>query len=185
MAILGSKCQFFTLLPVLSTVPSCTVMKVPKFQNYGLTPSFTASTVRPYFNGPCRHTDIAQPCLKCCWLWSSSSWYFTGQAGSAKIVFCYPWQSKYILFREVENVTWRLIHLKIVYSFSTALVIFDPRFRCTQCSHKNSAGELHPRTAASMQAIGKLTSLKVTEEGTWLSIWKKSTVLGSLGIPLL
>ena len=52
-------CDFWT---VQSTVPSCTIRTVPKFQNDGLTPSFTASTVRPYFDGPYRHTVIAQPC---------------------------------------------------------------------------------------------------------------------------
>jgi hypothetical protein len=64
MAILGSIsnflafCDFWT---VPSTVPSCTVPTVPKLRNDGLTLSFMASTVRPYFDGPYRHTVIAQP----------------------------------------------------------------------------------------------------------------------------
>ena len=37
------------------------VATVPIIRNDGLTPSFTASTVRPYFDGLYRHTVIAQP----------------------------------------------------------------------------------------------------------------------------
>ena len=59
-AIFGPLCDFLT---VPSTVPSCTVMTVPKFRNDNRTSSFTASTVRPYFDGPYRHTVIAQPWL--------------------------------------------------------------------------------------------------------------------------
>ena len=51
-------CDFWT---VPYTVPSCTVQTVPKLRNDALTPSYTASTVRPYFDGPYRHTVIAQP----------------------------------------------------------------------------------------------------------------------------
>jgi len=41
----------------------CTVMTVSKFQNDGLDRQFTASTVRPYFDGSYRQTVIAQPCV--------------------------------------------------------------------------------------------------------------------------
>ena len=71
MAILGSKIHFLAFLrfwPVPSTVLSCTVRTVPKFRNDGLTPSFTASTIRPYFDGPYRRTVIAQPWLLCCYV---------------------------------------------------------------------------------------------------------------------
>ena len=51
-------CSFWT---VPFTVPSRTVVTVPKLQNDDLTPSFTASTVRLYFDGLYRHTVIAQP----------------------------------------------------------------------------------------------------------------------------
>jgi hypothetical protein len=61
-SVLWPFCDFWT---VPSTVLSCTVMTVPKFRNDGLTLSFTASTVRPYFDGPYRHTVIAQAWFLC------------------------------------------------------------------------------------------------------------------------
>jgi len=43
------------------TVPTT----VPKIRIDSLTPSFMASTVRPYFDGPYRHTVIARPWVFC------------------------------------------------------------------------------------------------------------------------
>ena len=67
MAILGSKAIFrpyCDLWTVSSTVPSCTVWTVTIFRNDGLTPSFTASTVRPYFDGPYRQPSLHSPDTK-------------------------------------------------------------------------------------------------------------------------
>ena len=68
MVILGSNANFwpfcdFWTVSSLTIVPPCTIMMVPKFRDDGLTPSFTASTFRPYFDGPYRNTVIAQPWL--------------------------------------------------------------------------------------------------------------------------
>ena len=55
-------CDFWT---VPSTIPSCTVRTVPNFQNDSLTPSFRASTVRPYFDGHCTALILMQA-RRCC-----------------------------------------------------------------------------------------------------------------------
>jgi len=82
MAILGSKFHFLAFLrnfTVPSTVPSCTVMTVPKFWNDDLTPSCTASTVRPYFDRPYRHTVIAQPWP---YIYSAYTVFFAGNSSN-------------------------------------------------------------------------------------------------------
>jgi len=58
----GVKMPFFGLLRFLVRTVNHTVMMVPKLRDDGLTPSFTASTVRRYFDGLYHHTVIAQPC---------------------------------------------------------------------------------------------------------------------------
>jgi len=62
MAIWGQNATSWPFCDVW-TVPSCTVKTFPEFRNNDLTLSFTAYTVRPYFDGPYRHTVLAQPWL--------------------------------------------------------------------------------------------------------------------------
>jgi hypothetical protein len=76
MAILGSKYHFWPFCDFW-TVQSCTVMTVPKLQYDGLTPSFTASTVRQYFDRLyCHHHCTAlTPILLKIWVFNMTTQY--------------------------------------------------------------------------------------------------------------